>query len=145
MRRGNTGYRWRRSALGFRVGRGAVSRSARGNRGMRHSLHLVAFLLIAGCSAEGVPTGESGDDTTAEPNATEADTANASAPLVSNCAHVQGPCGNGMFNQPTFYMDRVSGFCPAERPMLNGFRFVRCGPIATSEEGLALDLVCCNP
>lgn len=62
---------------------------------------------------------------------------------IADCKRVDGPCGIGMFNQPTYFFDRVSGYCPSDHPIMNGFGFFRCGAIATADEGLALAMNCC--
>jgi hypothetical protein len=62
---------------------------------------------------------------------------------IGDCKVVNGGCGTGTYNQPTFYLDRVGGNCPSDHPILNGFAFFRCGPLATVDEGLALAMTCC--
>jgi len=62
---------------------------------------------------------------------------------VTGCVTVAGPCGVGTFGQPTLYLDRVGGSCPAATPVFNGFAFVRCGVLDTADEGLALNMTCC--
>jgi hypothetical protein len=65
------------------------------------------------------------------------------APLkVGDCKTVDGACGNGTYNEPTFYLDRVGGTCPADHPVFNGFKFLRCAT-GTPDEGLALRMTCC--
>jgi hypothetical protein len=66
------------------------------------------------------------------------------APMtIADCMTVQGACGAGTFNQPTYYLDRVGGTCPADHPVFNGFQFFRCGAIGTADEGLGLNMTCC--
>jgi hypothetical protein len=66
------------------------------------------------------------------------------APLkVGDCMSVNSACGNGTYQQPTYYLDRVGGTCPADHPVFNGFKFFRCGTIGSSDEGLALSMTCC--
>lgn len=62
---------------------------------------------------------------------------------VGNCQSTVGACGEGMFHQPTYYLDRVEFSCPGERPILKEFRFKRCGAINQSSEGLQLVATCC--
>jgi hypothetical protein len=66
------------------------------------------------------------------------------APLkVGDCKTVDSACGNGTYNQPTFYLDRVGGTCPTDHPVFNGFKFLRCGTLDSASEGLALRMTCC--
>ena len=60
------------------------------------------------------------------------------------CEQVDGPCGNGMYQKPTYYFDRVSFECPESHPMLSGFRFLRCGTTGTENEGLRVRATCCQ-
>ena len=60
------------------------------------------------------------------------------------CETVDGPCGNGMFQQPTYFFDRVSFDCPASHPMLSGFRYQRCGTLGSATEGLRVRATCCQ-
>ena len=69
--------------------------------------------------------------------------ASASHVRVRSCLTIDGPCGDGMFNQPTYYFDRVKFSCPEERPILRGIKFERCGNKGTSDEGLLLVATCC--
>ncbi len=45
---------------------------------------------------------------------------NSTGSSTASCVSVTGPCGNGMYNQPTSYFDRVRGYCPGEQPFLGG-------------------------
>ena len=63
---------------------------------------------------------------------------------IGECRLVNGDCGAGMFNQPTFFLDRVSFSCPNEAPIMVGFRFARCGELGTDDEGLQIVSKCCN-
>jgi hypothetical protein len=66
------------------------------------------------------------------------------APLkVSDCKTVDSACGSGTYNQPTYFLDRVGGTCPADHPVFNGFKFLRCGTLGSATEGLALRMTCC--
>jgi hypothetical protein len=67
------------------------------------------------------------------------------APLkVGGCMTVPSGCGQGTFNEPLHYLDRVGGRCPADHPLLSGFGFSRCGaPLGTPSEGLQVNMVCC--
>ncbi len=66
------------------------------------------------------------------------------APMkIGDCMSVAGACGSGTYNQPTFYLDRVGGTCPADHPVFNGFKFMRCGTLGTATEGLSLQMTCC--
>ena len=67
----------------------------------------------------------------------------ASQITVGSCQHIDGPCGYGMYNKPTFFLDRVKFSCPDIKPILAGVRFKRCGPIEQSDEGLLLAATCC--
>jgi hypothetical protein len=69
--------------------------------------------------------------------------ANSSTLRVGSCVELQGSCGTGMFKQPTYYFDRVSFGCPTNKPLLNKFRFTRCGNINSESEGLAVVATCC--
>jgi len=62
----------------------------------------------------------------------------------NECKTFTGNCGNGMFNQPTYYFDRVSYSCPTDYPMLKSFSYIRCGKTSTPDEGLAVKAVCCK-
>lgn len=62
---------------------------------------------------------------------------------IGNCRRVEGSCGSGTYNRPTYYLDRVEFSCPSERPLLSEIRFKRCGPIGQSDEGLLLSASCC--
>jgi hypothetical protein len=62
---------------------------------------------------------------------------------VGGCMSVTGDCGNGTFNQPTYFLDRVGGSCPDDHPIFRGFKFQRCGTLGTSDEGLQLVMTCC--
>jgi hypothetical protein len=64
-------------------------------------------------------------------------------PTVGSCMTVMGACGNGTFNQPTYFLDRVGGNCPTDHPIFNGFKFARCGTLGTTDEGLQLVMTCC--
>jgi hypothetical protein len=66
------------------------------------------------------------------------------APLVAGgCMAVNGTCGNGTYMQPTYFLDRVGGTCPADHPIFSGFKFMRCGTLNSSNEGLQLIMTCC--
>ena len=66
------------------------------------------------------------------------------APLsIGSCTTVTGTCGNGTYNQPTYFLDRVGGTCPDDHPVFKGFKFMRCGTLGTADEGLALQMTCC--
>ncbi len=66
------------------------------------------------------------------------------APMkIADCKTVDSACGNGTYNEPTFYLDRVGGNCPADHPVFNGFKFLRCGTLGSATEGLALRMTCC--
>lgn len=66
------------------------------------------------------------------------------APLkIADCKTVDGTCGGGTYNEPTYFLDRVGGTCPADHPVFNGFSFLRCGTLNTAAEGLALRMTCC--
>lgn len=62
---------------------------------------------------------------------------------VGACTTVAGACGAGTFNQPTYFLDRVAGTCPADHPVFKGFAFKRCGTLGTADEGLSLSMTCC--
>jgi hypothetical protein len=68
----------------------------------------------------------------------------ARTPQVTECREVVGPCGEGMFNMPTYFFDRVRFTCPEEAPILNGLRFDRCGQRDTPNEGLSITATCCT-
>lgn len=66
------------------------------------------------------------------------------APMsIGDCMSVQGSCGSGTYNQPTYFLDRVGGNCPTDHPVFNGFKFMRCGDLGTADEGLAFVMNCC--
>ena len=63
---------------------------------------------------------------------------------IGNCTFIAGACGNGTFNQPTYYLDRINFACPADKPLMNGFKLERCGELGTENEGLQVIARCCN-
>jgi DNA anti-recombination protein RmuC len=63
---------------------------------------------------------------------------------VGNCQRIDGPCGFGMFREPTFYFDRVAYSCPDTRQILKTLQFRRCGELGTSNEGLLIRATCCQ-
>jgi hypothetical protein len=66
------------------------------------------------------------------------------APLrIADCMRVDSACGKGTYLQPIHFLDRVSGRCPVDHPVFNGFGFARCGTIGTPDEGLLFIMTCC--
>jgi len=63
---------------------------------------------------------------------------------VGSCKYIMGACGKGMYQQPTYYLDRVGFECPDSNPILRGIRFERCGGLNTVNEGLLLRGSCCQ-
>ena len=62
---------------------------------------------------------------------------------VGSCEEIDGQCGVGMHNKPTYYFDRVRFSCPDNRPLLRGIHFERCEQ-GTPEEGLLVQGKCCS-
>ena len=62
---------------------------------------------------------------------------------LTRCSVVEGVCGLGTFNQPTFFLDRVRFLCPEARPVMRGFRYGRCGELGTRGEGMHIVATCC--
>jgi hypothetical protein len=62
---------------------------------------------------------------------------------LQNCMAISGPCANGTYNQPTFFLDRVNFACPAGF-MMTSFSFARCGVRTTDNEGLQINASCCE-
>ncbi len=62
---------------------------------------------------------------------------------IGNCKKIKGKCGAGMYNKPTYYLDRVRFSCPSQQPLLRSLRFLRCGKIKTKDEGLLVEATCC--
>jgi hypothetical protein len=77
-------------------------------------------------------------------NQAEKDAKSLSEMKYSDCKEIIGVCGEGMFKQPTYLLDRVKFSCPTERPFMNSFRFVRCGELRQPNEGLQIAARCCG-
>lgn len=77
-------------------------------------------------------------------NASEALVKSLKSVSVGNCSFIAGACGNGTFNQPTYFLDRINFACPADKPLMNGFKLERCGELGTENEGLQVIARCCN-
>lgn len=92
---------------------------------------------------EATHAGEADNASTLEGKAASAFASSTHTHAVTGCVAVQGACGTGTFNQPTYYLDRVGGTCPEATPVLRGISLARCGALGTPEEGLALRMTCC--
>ena len=102
---------------------------------MLKALSISVFLGIASCAVAAPDPGEEQAQGDSEIDSTKE--------ALGSCAIYHGACGEGMYGQPTYYLDRVSGNCPVTQPILNGFKFARCGAIDTPNEGLMLVMTCC--
>ena len=60
-----------------------------------------------------------------------------------DCTEYVGACGEGLYQQPTYYLDRVRFTCQPEHPVMQAVRFERCGEFNTPAEGLRLIGTCC--
>ena len=94
-------------------------------------------------AAEATHAEQADDASTLEGNAASAFAGSTHTHAVTGCVNVDGPCGNGTFNQPTLYLDRVGGSCPLATPVMNGWSFARCGVFETPDEGLLIRMRCC--
>lgn len=63
--------------------------------------------------------------------------------MGNTCSTVTGPCGAGTYGRFIEFLDRVSGDC-GDGLYMRGFKFQRCGTIATDNEGLQLVMTCCR-